>query len=217
MGPIYETIQQAGTVVNREVNAVTDNPIIDIQGRRFLHGGNFHGDYISLELDKLKIALARIALLSERRINFFLNKNVNKRFPRFLNLHKEGITLALQGLQFPATSTAAEIQTLSFPNYVHSISTNADNQDVVSMGFNSALITQEVITGVYHILTIEYITLMQAMDVVGSVSSFSYHAQNMYSQFRRAFPVIRTDKDISALIPEVVSFVRNSLDVSVAF
>ncbi len=217
MGPVHETIQQAGAVINREINAVTDNPVIDIQGRRFLHGGNFHGDYISLELDKLKIALARVAMLSERRINFFLNRNVNKRFPRFLNLHKEGITLALQGLQFPATSTAAEIQTLSFPNYVHSISTNADNQDIVSMGFNSALITKEVIEGVFHVITIEYITLMQAMDVVDSFSSFSHHAQDMYSQFRRTFPTIRTDKDISDLIPEAVSFIRNSLKVSVTF
>src|SRR4029077_19960324 len=115
-------------------------PIIDFKAELFLHGGNLHGDYIATAMDQLKISLVKMTILSERRINFFMNRNVNQTFTPFLNLNQPGLTLALQGVQFVATSTTAQSQSLAYPHSIHSISTNADNQDVVSMGTDAALI-----------------------------------------------------------------------------
>ena len=80
-------------------------------------------------------------MLMERQLNYVLNPRLNDKFPPFVNLGVLGLNLGMQGVQFTATSTTAECQTLSFPNYIHSIPNNNDNQDIVSMGTNSALIT----------------------------------------------------------------------------
>lgn len=142
LGPIYETIQNAEKVIINEVNSVNDNPIIDQENEDILHGGNFHGDYVSLEMDKLKIVTTKLTMLVERQINYLYNNKINEKFPPFANLGVIGLDLGLQAAQFTATSTTAENQTLSNPMYVHSIPNNGDNQDIVSMGTNSALITK---------------------------------------------------------------------------
>src|SRR5690606_31997540 len=59
LGPILETIQQVGKVLEDELNSVSDNPIISVENQNVYHGGNFHGDYVSLEMDKLKLAITR--------------------------------------------------------------------------------------------------------------------------------------------------------------
>src|SRR5690606_8788352 len=62
LGPVYEAIENAIRIVENEVNSVSDNPVIDYKNRNVFHGGNFHGDYISLEMDKLKLAVTRMSI-----------------------------------------------------------------------------------------------------------------------------------------------------------
>ncbi len=124
LGPIYDTICQAEKVVVDELNSVNDNPVIDHENKNIFHGGNFHGDYVSLEMDKLKIAITKLSMLSERQLNYLLNQKLNQKLPPFVNLGVLGFNFGMQGMQFTATSTVAENQTLSFPMYVHSIPNN---------------------------------------------------------------------------------------------
>ena len=146
------------------LNSVNDNPVIDHQNKNIFHGGNFHGDYVSLEMDKLKIAITKLSMLSERQLNYLLNNKLNQKFPPFLNLGVLGFNFGMQGMQFTATSTVAENQTLSFPMYVHSIPNNNDNQDIVSMGCNAALMTRKVIDNSFEVLAIQMMTVLQAVD-----------------------------------------------------
>ena len=55
--------------MENEINSVDDNPIVDVDNQKIVHGGNFHGDYISLEMDKLKIAITKLTMLTERQLN----------------------------------------------------------------------------------------------------------------------------------------------------
>ena len=196
LGPVYDTLVKTSKEVEIEINSVTDNPIIDFKGKNFLHGGNFHGDYIAAALDQLKMTIIKLILLSERRINFFLNRNVNRYFPPFMNLKKLGLNLGLQGLQFVATSTAAQSQTLAFPQYVHSIPTNADNQDIVSMGTDAALLTMKVIENAYILLAIELVTLAQAVDFLGEKEKLSRSSKDLFEGIRRVFPKLTEDRII---------------------
>ena len=136
LGPVYDTLMNAGQVLEDEVNSVDDNPIVDIESENVIHGGNFHGDYISFEMDKLKIAVTKMTMLAERQMNYLFHDRINGILPPFVNLGVLGLNYGLQASQFTATSTTAESQTLSNPMYVHSIPNNNDNQDVVSMGTN---------------------------------------------------------------------------------
>ncbi len=209
LGPIFDTLENYKKILEIEINSVTDNPVIDPKNKDFIHGGNFHGDYISSAVDQLKMTLVKLTMLSERRINFFLNRNINKFFPPFLNLKKPGITLGLQGLQFVATSTTAQNQTFAYPHYVHSIPTNGDNQDIVSMGTDSSLILAKVIENAFVVLTIETIALSQALDYTNEQDKVSDSSKELYDGLRAIFPKIVEDRVIGEELEKAVIFIKN--------
>jgi histidine ammonia-lyase len=148
-------------------------------------------------MDQLKMSLVKMTMLSERRLNFFLNHKINQTFPPFLNLHTPGLTLGLQGLQFVATSTTAQSQTLAYPMNLHSISTNGDNQDIVSMGTDTALITNKVLENAYIVSTIELVALCQAVDCLKIKPQLSKDSRELYNFVRQNFDKITDDRYLS--------------------
>ena len=166
LGPILDTIDFAEKVVENEINSVDDNPIIDAKQKKIVHGGNFHGDYISLEMDKLKIAITKLTILVERQLNLLLNSDSNKILPPSLNDNEPGLNYGMQGVQFTATSTTAENQMLSNPMSIHSITCNNDNQDVVSMGTNSAIITKKVIENAFQVMSIQLVAAVRSLAIL---------------------------------------------------
>jgi histidine ammonia-lyase len=188
LGPVYDTLMQAEQIVVQELNSVSDNPVVDHHQENVFHGGNFHGDYISLEMDKVKIAITKLSMLSERQLNYLMNEKLNHKFPPFMNLGKLGLNFGMQGIQFTATSTVAENQTLSFPMYVHSIPNNNDNQDIVSMGCNAALMTNRVIENTFEVLAIQVMTLLQAVDYLNCHEKLSSFSHRIYQEVRAIFP-----------------------------
>jgi len=206
LGPVLDTLNVSERVLEDEVNSANDNPIIDVAGSNIFHGGNFHGDYISLEMDKMKIAVTKLSMLAERQINFLMNKNLNGKFPPFLNLGKLGFNFGMQGVQFTATSTVAENQSLCFPNYVHSIPNNNDNQDIVSMGANSALIARKVILNTYQVLAIEFMSIMQAVRYVNQLERMAPETRGIFERFQEVFPVFVEDAVKSQDIKKVENY-----------
>jgi histidine ammonia-lyase len=194
LGPVYDTVCQAGEVLVDELNSVSDNPVVDHANNNIFHGGNFHGDYVSLEMDKLKIAITRLSMLSERQLNYLLNDRLNQKFPPFLNRGVLGFNFGMQGVQFTATSTVAENQTLSFPMYVHSIPNNNDNQDIVSMGCNAALLTKKVVDNSFEVLTIQLMSVAQAIDYSGCQSKLAPLTASVYNRIREIFPSFTDDQ-----------------------
>lgn len=194
LGPVYDTIAHAEKILTEELNSVNDNPVIDHVNHNVFHGGNFHGDYVSLEMDKLKIAITRLAMLSERQLNYLLNNKLNQKFPPFVNMGVLGLNFGMQGIQFTAVSTVAENQTLAFPMYVHSIPNNNDNQDIVSMGCNGALMTKRVIDNSYEVLAIQLMTIAQAVAYLDCRESLSPLSAKVYDAVRAIFPAFKDDQ-----------------------
>ena len=193
LGPVLDAWNNAKEVVENEYNSANDNPIICRDTKNVYHGGNFHGDYISYEMDKLKIGITKASLLMERQLNYLMNAKLNDKFPPFLNRGKLGFNFGLQGMQFTAVSTAAENQTLSNPMSVHSISNNGDNQDIVSMGTNSALLTKRVIDNGFEVLAIHLVAIAQAMDISNIHQEYSKSAQELYKFVREDVPELVDD------------------------
>ncbi|KXK43051.1 MAG: histidine ammonia-lyase [Bacteroidetes bacterium OLB11] len=188
IGPIWETISHAEKILTEEINSVNDNPVIDYQNGNIFHGGNFHGDYVSLEMDKLKIAITKLSMLAERQLNYLLNHNLNQKLAPFINLGKLGLNFGLQGMQYTATSTVAENQTLSNPMYIHSIPNNNDNQDIVSMGANSALLCNKVIENSFDVLAVHLIAICQAVDYRGIQNKLAPITKSVYDTVRKLCP-----------------------------
>lgn len=212
LGPVYDTVENVSKILIEEVNSANDNPIIDVEKQHVYHGGNFHGDYISLEMDKLKLVVAKLSMLAERQLNYLLNSKLNDKLTPFVNLGKLGLNFGMQGAQFTATSTTAENQMLSNPMYVHSIPNNNDNQDIVSMGTNSALITKKVIENTFEVLAIEIITIVQAIELLGFSGKVSSSTKKLYDEIRAIVPPFKEDLIMYPFINEVKDYLINSED-----
>ncbi len=193
LGPVLDSLDTAVQVLVNEINSVNDNPVVDTETQTVYHGGNFHGDYVSFEVDKLKMAVTKLSMLAERQLNFLMNNKLNGSLPPFVNLGTLGLNLGMQGVQFTATSTVAENQTLSNPMYVHSIPTNNDNQDIVSMGTNAALLTKKVIENSFQVLAVEFLAIIQAIDYLKVSNRMAPSTQNIYRQLRKLVPVFTGD------------------------
>lgn len=96
LGPVLETLEQAEKILVEEFNSVDDNPVVDSKTGTIYHGGNFHGDYVSLEMDKLKIAVTKMTMLAERQLNYLFHDRINETLPPFVNLGKLGLNYGLQ-------------------------------------------------------------------------------------------------------------------------
>ncbi len=210
VGPVLDAFWRVHSDVTTEMNSATDNPIVDWERGVFLHGGNFHGEYVAAAVDYLKTGIIKLTMLSERRINYFMNPAINHRLPPFVNLHTPGLTLALQGMQFVATSTAAHSQSLAFPHHIHSIPTNGDNQDVVSMGFDAALIATKAIENAYAVLAIELLTLAQATDALKCSGELSPANQQLYRAIRKQTAAVREDRSLAPDLARIVEFIQTS-------
>lgn len=210
-GPIYDTLRNASDTLQNEVNSACDNPIVDYKSRNIYHGGNFHGDYISLEADKVKIAMVRLAMTAERQLNYLFHDRINGILPPFLNLGTLGLNYGMQACQFTATSTTAECQTLAMSNYVHSIPNNNDNQDIVSMGTNSALLCKKVIDNAYQVMSILYIALAQATDCLEIAGKLSPKTKEQYDAVRAICPKFIEDTPFYAEIAETEKYLRTNI------
>ena len=210
-GPIYDTLKNAAEVLQNEVNSACDNPIVDYTTQNIYHGGNFHGDYVSLEADKVKIAMVRLAMTAERQLNYLFHDRINGILPPFLNLGVLGLNYGMQACQFTATSTTAECQTLAMPNYVHSIPNNNDNQDIVSMGTNSALLCKRVIDNAYQVMSILYIALAQATDCLDLADKLSLKTREQYDAIRAICPKFIEDTPFYEEIAETEKYLRTNI------
>lgn len=215
LGPIFDTLVHAEEVVIGELNSVSDNPVVDHKAGNVFHGGNFHGDYISLEMDKVKIAVTKLSMLSERQLNYLLNEKLNHKFPPFMNLGKLGFNFGMQGVQFTAVSTVAENQTLSFPMYVHSIPNNGDNQDIVSMGCNAAQMTYRVIENTFEVLAIQVMTLAQAVDYLNCQDRLAPFSRKIYDDIRTIFPKFIEDAPRFQNVQDIKAFLMRHEPVTV--
>ncbi|AZA81050.1 histidine ammonia-lyase [Chryseobacterium lactis] len=208
LGPVLDTLEYTEKVLENEINSANDNPIINVEDQHVYHGGNFHGDYISLEMDKLKIVVTKLTMLAERQLNYLLNSKINEILPPFVNLGKLGFNFGMQGVQFTATSTTAESQMLSNSMYVHSIPNNNDNQDIVSMGTNAAVICRKVIENAFEVLAIEAITIIQAIEYLGFQDKISSSTKELYDDIRKIIPAFSSDMIMYPYLEEVKKYLK---------
>lgn len=164
LAPVKEAIDAAVKTVETEANSTNDNPIVIPEKEKVIHGGNFHGQSISFAMDSLCIAISTLCNLSERRLNKLLDKNLNEGLPEQLIPGEVGLTMGFMGAQYLATSTTAENRNLANPMSVNTISCNASNQDVVSMGTVAARKAFKLVSNAKHVVTLEILADLQALS-----------------------------------------------------
>ncbi|MFE7061271.1 histidine ammonia-lyase [Sutcliffiella sp. NPDC057660] len=183
-----------------EMNAATDNPLIFGDGEKVISGGNFHGQPIAFAMDFLKLGMAELANISERRIERLVNPQLND-LPPFLSA-KPGLQSGAMIMQYCAASLVSENKTLAHPASVDSIPSSANQEDHVSMGTIGARHAHQIIANVRRVLAIEWMCAMQAVEYRG-VHLAAPLMQKWHQEGRGIVPSIIEDrifsKDIEAL------------------
>lgn len=153
-GASRDAFAHCRAVVEREINSVTDNPLVFVDEGLVLSGGNFHGQPLALALDFLKIALCELGSISERRTAKLLDASQSYGLPAFL-VTRSGLNSGMMICQYTAAALVSKNKTLAHPDSVDSIPTSANQEDHVSMGANSALHALEIAGNVETVLAIE--------------------------------------------------------------
>jgi len=161
-GAARDGIAFARSICERELNAVTDNPILFPDDGDVLSAGNFHGQHVALAADAAAIAIAEIGAISERRIEQMVNPDLSK-LPAFL-AEEPGLNSGFMMAQTTAAALVSENKTLCHPASVDSIPTSANQEDHVSMGMWAARKFRDVVRNVRRVLAIEFLAAAQALD-----------------------------------------------------
>jgi histidine ammonia-lyase len=188
LAPVTEAIEAAAKTIEIEANSSNDNPIIIPDKKKIIHGGNFHGQSVGFAMDMLCMAVAELCTLSERRLNKLLDKNLNEGLPEHLISGTVGLTMGFMGAQYLATSTTAENRQLANPVSTLSISCNASNQDVVSMGTVAARKAFKSVSNAKHVLTLEMLAQMQALSF-RNATTMGMGTTNVYNALKPHFSV----------------------------
>ncbi|OGV53119.1 MAG: histidine ammonia-lyase [Lentisphaerae bacterium GWF2_44_16] len=188
LAPVKEALDSAFKTLETEANSTNDNPIIIPEKKKIMHGGNFHGQSIAFAMDTLGMAMSCLCNLSERRINKLLDKNLNEGLPEHLIVGHAGLNMGFMGAQYLATSSTAENRHLANPVNIHSISCNASNQDIVSMGTIAARKTFRIVSNAKHILTLETLADLQALSF-RNASGLGRGTKKIYGILKKDFKV----------------------------
>ncbi|MCX7808859.1 MAG: aromatic amino acid lyase, partial [Deltaproteobacteria bacterium] len=162
-GASHDVLAWVRGVLEREINSVTDNPLVFVEDGEVLSGGNFHGQPLAIALDCASIAIAELASISERRIELLLNPAWNANLPAFLSV-RPGLESGLMMAQVTAAALVSENKTLAHPASVDSIPTSAGKEDHVSMGLWAARKCAQIVERTRKVLAIEAVVAAQALD-----------------------------------------------------
>jgi histidine ammonia-lyase len=162
-GATRDSLQYLRKVLEVEINAVTDNPLVFADGR-ILSGGNFHGQPVAIALDLAAIGIAELANISERRIEQLVNPALSSGLPAFL-APNVGLNSGFMIAQVTAASLVSGNKRLAVPASVDSIPSSANREDHVSMGMHSAVKAFEVLENVETVLAIELMCAGQGIDL----------------------------------------------------
>ncbi|MFA6827079.1 MAG: histidine ammonia-lyase [Bacilli bacterium] len=165
-GAILDAFKHVLDILNREMNAVTDNPLIFSDEKEAISAGNFHGEPLALAFDYMGIAISEIASISERRIERLVNPQLNNGLPRFLSSNS-GVNSGFMIVQYTAASLVSENKVLAHPASVDSIPSSANQEDHVSMGSISARKSRDILSNARKVIALEFLTAYQALNFRG--------------------------------------------------
>lgn len=206
-GAARDTVEYAAAVLEREINSVTDNPLVF--ENEVVSGGNFHGAPLAGTLDFLAIALTDLASMAERRTYLLLHGD--DPVPKLL-MRDTGINSGFMIPQYTAAALVNECKVLATPASIDTIPTSLGQEDHVSMGATSAVKAWEVLDRAEHVLAIEMLCASQALDFLAPLTPGPGPAA-AHAIVRRHIPHAEEDREFHADIREALRLVRENEDL----
>ena len=212
-GASKEALAQATRTLSVEINAVTDNPIIMPDTGEAISGGNFHGQPIALVMDYLKLGIAELGNISERRTNRLLDMHLSD-LPAFLTAFP-GVDSGLMITQYVAAALVSENKVLVHPASADSIPTSANQEDHVSMGTIAARQAGEILDNVTNVLAIELMAAAQGVDFLAPLTAGKGTAA-VHACIRGIIPHLDKDRFLSPEIHRMHDLIEDGRLVAAA-
>ena len=214
-GAIRDAFTYASSVVSRELNAVTDNPLIFLDQDCACSGGNFHGEPIAIAMDTLGIALAELANISERRIAKMVDPATNEGLPAFLiKAEFGGLHSGMMIPQYAAAALVSENKVLAHPASVDSIPTSANQEDHVSMGTIAARKAFQIVKNVRSVIAIELLCAAQGYEFRRPLR-LSPATQAVYSRIREDVATLSEDRALYVDIEKIAALLQDKEIVTI--
>ena len=204
-GAVRDGLGFVTSVLDVEINAATDNPMVFPETAELLSGGNFHGEPVALAADVLAIAAAELGSIAERRIERLVNPTLSD-LPAFL-AREGGLNSGLMLAQVTAAALASENKTLAHPACVDSIPTSANKEDHVSMGVTAARKAARVVANTRRILALEAIAACQALEFHRPLTT-SPALEAAYRRVRARIAPLEQDRVLAGDIEAAAEIVR---------
>jgi histidine ammonia-lyase len=203
-GASLDTFKHCSKIVEREINAVTDNPTVFPEDDDVVSAGNFHGQPLALTMDFLAIAIAELGSISERRIYKLISGT--RGLPAFL-VTNPGLNSGFMIPQYTCASIVSQNKQLCTPASIDTIDSSNGQEDHVSMGANAATKLYRVIDNCYSIQGIELMNAAQALEFRRPLKS-SEIIEKLHSEYRKIVPFISTDSYFHPMMEKSKLFVK---------
>ena len=215
-GASRDAIRHVEQVVTRELNSVTDNPLIFAEDQEAISAGHFHGEPIAQVMDYLKIAVCELANISERRIAKLVDPAYSEGLPAFLvPTEQAGLSSGYMIPQYVAAALVSENKVLAHPASVDSIPTSANIEDHVSMGTIAARQAAEIVGNARSVLAIELMCAAQALDLRKPLTS-GVGTNTAHGIIRQFIPFLDKDrvlyKDVEDIENMVIGAIRSKVE-----
>src|ERR671910_1845338 len=214
VGALRDTLEWVDRWIEIEINSSDDNPLFDVGAGRVQSGGNFYGSHMAQGMDAMKIAVANLCDLMDRQLELVVDEKFNagltpNLIPDFApDDFEAGLHHGFKGMQLSCSALTAEALKLCNPASIHSRSTEAHNQDKVSMGTISARDARSIVEIAQHIAAIHLIALAQALDLRG-VEQASPKAREAHAIIRARVAFLDGDRRMDTDINEIVDLIRS--------
>jgi histidine ammonia-lyase len=204
-GAAREALTWIRHIVEIEMNAATDNPMVFADSGEIVSGGNFHGAPLALAADLLVMAVAQLATISERRSERLVNPALSG-LPAFLTEHG-GLQSGLMIAQVTAAALTSEIKTLSHPASVDTIPTSANKEDHVSMSMHGALKAERALQLAISVIAVEILCACQAIDLRAPLAS-SVPLMRAHTTVRKRVPKLVDDRPPAPDLDAIAKIIR---------
>jgi histidine ammonia-lyase len=206
-GATRDVLAFARGVVEIELNAVSDNPIVVPEDGDIVSGGNFHGQPVAVAMDALALATVGLASISERRLYRLLDPAMSNGLPAFL-VPESGLNSGFMLVQYTAASLVSESKSLAHPASVDSIPSSAGQEDHVSMGMTAARHAREVVANAETVVALEALGAAQALDLRSPLEP-GPATRALLQTLRAAVPFFEADREFGPDIAAAVGLVRS--------
>jgi phenylalanine ammonia-lyase len=210
LGPMWDSLGAAREVVEREVNSVNDNPLVDPETGDVLHTGNFYGGHIARFLDGMKIDIATLANWLHSIVALLMDSRFSRGLPNSLSPNP-GLHQGFKGLQLCHSSLVTSLRQQSAPSSIHTLPTEQYNQDVVSLGTHAALTAFEMSAKLRDVVAMTLLASAQAAELRGGAARLAPATRAMHAAVRAVSPLVTVDRPLDEEIASVAALIDRGM------